>query len=143
MVYLSLFFIAFASATILPLQSEAVLTALMLAGDSPWAVLLAVASLGNTLGAGVNWFLGREINRFRERRWFPASPLRMQQAERLYTRFGRWCLVFAWVPVIGDALTVAAGMMKERFWLFLLLVGVGKTGRYLLLAGGLAGFFRS
>lgn len=139
MIYLSLFAIAFASATLLPLQSEAVLAALLVAGDRPWWLLLTVASLGNTLGAGVNWWLGREINRFRDRRWFPASPQRMAQAEAIYARFGRWSLLLAWVPIIGDALTVVAGVMQERAWLFLLLVGLGKTLRYLVLAAGLAG----
>ncbi len=139
MIYLTLFAIAFASATILPLQSEAALIALMLAGERPWAALLTVASVGNTLGAGVNWFFGREINRFRSQRWFPASPTRMAQAEALYHRYGRWCLIFAWVPLIGDALTVVAGVMKENLWLFFALVGLGKTARYLLLAAGLAG----
>jgi membrane protein YqaA with SNARE-associated domain len=138
-IYLSLFAIAFAAATILPLQSEAVLTALLVTGDRAWWLLLAIASVGNTLGAAVNWWLGREINRFRDRKWFPASPKRMAQAEALYARYGRWCLIFAWVPVIGDALTVVAGVLKENLWLFLLLVGIGKTGRYLVLAAGLAG----
>jgi membrane protein YqaA with SNARE-associated domain len=138
-IYVTLFAIAFASATILPLQSEAVLTALLVTGDRAWWVLLAVASLGNTLGAGVNWWLGREINRFRNSKWFPASAQRMAQAETLYARYGRWCLVFAWVPVMGDALTVVAGVLKENLWLFLALVGVGKTARYLLLAAGIAG----
>jgi membrane protein YqaA with SNARE-associated domain len=138
-IYLSLFAVAFASATILPLQSEAVLTALLATGDRAWWPLLAVASLGNTLGAGVNWWLGREINRFRGHRWFPASPQRMAQAEALFARYGRWSLVFAWVPVIGDVLTVVAGTMREKFWLFLVLVGLGKTARYLLLAAGIAG----
>jgi membrane protein YqaA with SNARE-associated domain len=138
-IYLSLFAIAFASATILPLQSEAVLTALLVTGDQAWWLLLVVASVGNTLGAGVNWWLGREINRFRDRKWFPASAQRMAQAEALYARYGRWCLVFAWVPVIGDALTVVAGVLKENLWLFLALVGIGKSARYLLLAAGIAG----
>ena len=140
MIYISLFAIAFAAATILPLQSEAVLTAMLLTGDRSWPLMIAVASLGNTLGAAVNWFLGHEINRFRDRRWFPASSQRLAQAEKLYQRFGRWCLVFSWVPVIGDALTVVAGVMKENIWLFLGLVGLGKTARYLVLAAGLAGF---
>jgi membrane protein YqaA with SNARE-associated domain len=139
MIYLSLFAIAFASATILPLQSEAVLAALLVTGDRSWPLLLSIAALGNTLGAAVNWWMGREINRFRNRRWFPASPQRMAQAEKLYHRYGRWCLVFAWVPVIGDALTVVAGVLKENPWLFLFLVGIGKTARYLLLAAGIAG----
>jgi membrane protein YqaA with SNARE-associated domain len=136
--YLTLFAVAFASATILPLQSEAVLTALLLTGDRSWPLLIAAASLGNTLGAVVNWFLGSNINRFRERRWFPASHRRMAQAENLYQRFGRWTLLLAWIPVMGDALTVVAGVMKENLWLFLVLVGIGKTARYLLLAAGIA-----
>jgi membrane protein YqaA with SNARE-associated domain len=138
--YILLFLITFASATILPLQSEAVLTAMLLKAQQPWLALLAVASFGNTLGAGVNWFLGREINRFRDRRWFPASPQRMAQAENIYARYGRWCLIFAWVPVIGDALTVVSGVLKEKLWLFLLLVGLGKSARYAALAAALAGF---
>jgi membrane protein YqaA with SNARE-associated domain len=138
-IYLTLFIIAFAAATILPLQSEAVLTALLVAGQHPWFPLLAVASLGNTLGAGFNWWLGHEINRFRDRKWFPASARRLSQAESLYHRYGRLTLLFAWVPVIGDALTVMAGVLKEKFWLFLLLVGIGKTARYLLVAAGIAG----
>lgn len=140
MVYLTLFAVAFASATILPLQSEAVLTALLLTGDRSWPLLIAVASLGNTLGAVVNWFLGSNINRFRNRRWFPASSPRMAQAESLYQRFGRWSLLLAWIPVVGDALTVVAGVMKENLWVFLALVGIGKTARYLLLAAGVGGF---
>lgn len=139
--YLTLFVVAFASATILPLQSEAVLTALLLTGERSWPLLIAVASFGNTLGAVVNWFLGVNINRFRDSRWFPASASRMAQAEGLYQRFGRWTLLLAWIPVIGDALTVVAGVMKENLWLFLVLVGIGKTARYLLLAAGLAGLF--
>ncbi len=140
-VYLTLFAVAFASATILPLQSEAVLTALLLTGDRSWPLLIAVASLGNTLGAVVNWFLGVNINRFRNHRWFPASSHRLAQAEGLYQRYGRWTLLLAWIPVIGDALTVVAGVMKENLWLFLVLVGLGKTARYVLLAAGLAGLF--
>ena len=139
MAHFSLFLVAFLSATILPLQSEAVLTALLLSGEHAWAGLLAVASVGNTLGAVVNWALGRGGAHFQDRPWFPASPERMAKAREFYGRFGRWTLLLSWVPVIGDALTVVAGVMREQFWVFLVLVGVGKTGRYLLLAAGLAG----
>lgn len=136
--YLGLFVIAFLAATILPLQSEAALTGLLVLGREPWWALIAVASLGNTLGAVVNWGLGLGLQRFQNRPWFPATPHMLQHASAIYQRYGRWCLLLSWLPVIGDALTVVAGVLRERLWLFVLLVGIGKTGRYLGLAAALA-----
>ncbi|PKM31464.1 MAG: hypothetical protein CVV08_15120 [Gammaproteobacteria bacterium HGW-Gammaproteobacteria-12] len=74
--YPALFLSAFGAATLLPLQSEAVLVALLLAGQHPLWALLLVATLGNVLGSWVNWLLGRSIEHYRERRWFPVSPAR-------------------------------------------------------------------
>ncbi len=131
--YLGLFLAAFIAATILPMQSEAALVALLLADFNPWA-LVAVASAGNVLGSVVNWLLGRGIERFRERRWFPASPSAMARAERFYRRYGRWTLLLSWVPIVGDPLTVVAGVLREPFWSFLALVTLAKVGRYVALA---------
>ncbi|MBH3339850.1 DedA family protein [Pseudomonas mendocina] len=132
--YLGLFLSAFGAATLLPLQSEAVLVALLLAGQHPlWALLLA-ATLGNVLGSWVNWLLGRSIEHYRERRWFPVSPARLQQAQAWYARYGRWSLLLSWMPVIGDPLTLVAGVMRERLWIFLLIVTLAKASRYAVLA---------
>lgn len=131
--YLGLFLAAFVAATILPMQSEAALVALLLADYSPWAAV-ATASLGNVLGSVVNWLLGRGIERFRERRWFPASPAAMARAERFYRRYGRWSLLLSWVPILGDPLTVVAGVLREPFASFLALVALAKVGRYVALA---------
>lgn len=132
--YLGLFFAAFAAATLIPAQSEAVLAALLLGGSfSPWA-LLAVATLGNVLGSLVNWLLGRSIEHLRHKRWFPATDSQLVTAQRAYHRYGRWSLLLSWVPVIGDPLTVVAGVLREPLWSFLLLVTLAKGGRYLLLA---------
>lgn len=128
-----LFMAAFLAATLLPAQSEAVLVALLLEGHSPWR-LVAVASIGNVLGSTVNWWLGREIARFGDRRWFPVKPEALERARGWYARRGRWTLLLSWVPVIGDPLTLAAGMMRERFLVFLALVGFAKTARYVALA---------
>lgn len=133
-----LFGIAFAAATLLPAQSEAALVALQLAGY-PATLLVAVASLGNTLGAVVNWALGRGAERFSGRRWFPVSPASLQRASAWYRKWGRWSLLLSWAPIGGDALTVAAGVLREPFWSFLLLVAIAKTGRYLVLAAATAG----
>ncbi|QDZ03031.1 DedA family protein [Nitratireductor mangrovi] len=133
-----LFGIAFAAATLLPAQSEATLVALQLAGY-PAPLLVAVASLGNTLGAVVNWALGRGAERFSGRRWFPVSPASLQRASAWYRKWGRWSLLLSWAPIGGDALTVAAGVLREPFWSFLVLVAIAKTGRYLVLAAATAG----
>ena len=133
MVYPGLFLTAFLAATVLPAQSEALLVALLLADHPPW-LLVAVATAGNVLGSVVNWWLGRGIERFRERRWFPVGPDALARAQRWYARVGKWSLLLSWVPVIGDPLTLVAGVMRERLPVFLLLVTLAKLGRYVVLA---------
>ncbi|WP_420409331.1 YqaA family protein [Hoeflea sp.] len=135
--YAGLFLAALLAATLIPAQSESVLTALLLAGRHEPTLLVAVASIGNVLGSFVNWLLGRAVERYRERRWFPASPKQLERAQRHYRRFGYWSLLLAWVPIIGDPLTLVAGIMREPLWRFLLLVAVGKVGRYVAIAAGL------
>ena len=127
--YLLLFGSAFLAATILPFYSEVVLFSLLRDGGDPIA-LVAVATLGNTLGAVVNWALGRYLLHFQDRRWFYFSRQQIEKAQRWYQRYGFWSLLFAWLPIGGDALTLIAGIMKVRLWLFLLLVGTGKGLRY-------------
>jgi len=131
---LGLFGSAFLAATLLPAQSEAVLVGLLLAEPDSAGLLIAIASLGNTLGAMVNWLLGLSIQRFRGRRWFPVSVAQLERAERHYRRFGRWSLLLSWMPVVGDPLVLVAGVLREKFWVVLLLTAVAKTGRYLVLA---------
>jgi membrane protein YqaA with SNARE-associated domain len=135
-----LFLTAFAAATILPLQSEALLTALIVQGQQPVAVLVIIAGVGNTLGAAVNWWLGRRIEKFRERSWFPASASQLDRAEKWYQRWGKYSLLLAWMPIGGDALTVIAGVLREPLPVFLLLVGIGKFARYTVLALAVTGF---
>lgn len=129
-----LFAISLVAATILPAQSEAVLVGLLVAGTHSPLLLVGVASLGNVLGAVVNWALGRGIERFRNRRWFPVSPSMLDRATGWYRRWGRWSLLLSWAPIGGDALTVAAGVLREPLWSFVLLVTIAKTARYLVLA---------
>jgi membrane protein YqaA with SNARE-associated domain len=133
-VYTGLFAVAFLAATLLPLQSESALAALLLTGNYPVLTLIAVASIGNTLGSSVNWLLGRYIERFRKRRWFPVSDTALTRAQHGYQRYGRWSLLLSWVPLIGDPLTIAAGVLREPLWTFVPLVAFAKTARYLVLA---------
>ena len=114
-VYAGLFLAALLAATVLPMQSEAVLVGLLLTG------------------AVLNWLLGRGLERFRDRRWFPVREERLEQARAWYHRWGRWSLLLSWAPVIGDPLTVAAGVLREPFWTFLVIAGGAKVLRYLAL----------
>ena len=139
--YAGLFLAAFLAATIIPMQSEAILVGLLLTGEYQPAALLAVASCGNILGAVVNWVVGLFVERVRHSPWFPVSERRMEQAQGWYHRYGRWSLLLCWMPVIGDALTVAAGVMREPFWIFLGIAGSAKLVRYLVLAGLTLGWF--
>jgi membrane protein YqaA with SNARE-associated domain len=137
--YGGLFAVAFVAATLLPAHSELALVGLLLSGNfSPW-MLVAVASAGNILGSCVNWLLGGLAERFRDRKWFPVSPQALDNAQGWYRRYGRWSLLLSWAPIVGDPLTVAAGLMREPLWSFLILVAIAKTARYVLLALGALG----
>ncbi|CAN7189496.1 YqaA family protein [Rhizobium sp. LjRoot258] len=137
--YAGLFLVAFAAATIFPMQSEAGLVVLILAKQYPVLALIAVATVGNVLGSAVNWLLGVGIERFRGKRWFPVSQPALDKAQRWYRRYGKWSLLLSWMPVIGDPITVVAGVLREPFPTFLLLVTIAKTARYGVLAAATLG----
>ncbi|AOE79388.1 hypothetical protein A7318_12515 [Pseudomonas lurida] len=132
--YLGLFFAAFGAATLLPLQSEAVLVGLLLSGNYNLWLLLGIATLGNVLGSVVNWWLGRWVEHFKQRSWFPVNDKQLEKARNHYERWGHWTLLLSWVPIIGDPLTLVAGVMREPLWRFLLLVTLAKSVRYGVLA---------
>lgn len=130
---LVLFSTAFLSATFVPLQSEIVFSGLVLAAQQPPALLLIVASVGNTLGSAVNWWLGRWLTRFEHRPWFPVKKETLLHYETWFQHYGKWSLLLSWVPIIGDPLTLVAGVMRVRFFVFLLIVAFAKTMRYAVL----------
>jgi membrane protein YqaA with SNARE-associated domain len=130
--YLLLFTSAFLAATVIPFYSEVILYALIRQGESAW-LLISVASIGNTLGAAVNWVLGRFLLQYQERRWFYFKPEQVAKAQRWFQRYGVWSLLFAWLPIGGDALTFIAGVMRVRFMIFIVWVGFGKTCRYIVI----------
>jgi membrane protein YqaA with SNARE-associated domain len=128
--YLLLFASAFLAATVLPFYSEVTLFLLLERSDDP-VPLLAIATVGNTLGAAVNWALGRYLLHYQDRRWFYFSREQIARAQRWFQRRGVWSLLLAWMPLGGDALTLIAGIMRVPFLLFVVLVGTGKGLRYL------------
>ena len=126
-----LFLSAFGAATLLPLQSEAVLVGLLAQTQYPVWLLVAVASLGNILGSCVNWWLGLKVEQYKNKKWFPVSEQKMLQAQGIYQKYGFWSLLLSWVPVIGDPITLIAGLLKENFVHFVVMVSIAKIGRYL------------
>ncbi len=128
-----LFLAALLAASPLPFQSEVVFLGLMAAG---WQVpvLILVASVGNTLGSCVTYALGRWLADRRDHRWFPLRPAQMARAEGWWARWGGWLLLLSWAPM-GDLVVALSGVLRVPFPLFLLLVAIAKTGRYLVLGG--------
>lgn len=132
--YLGLGFSACIAATLLPMQSEAALVALLALEPSAVYSLVLVATVGNVLGSQINWWLGTQLHRWQTRRWFPVKPAQLKRAEHWYQRYGRWSLLLSWLPIVGDPLTLIAGVLREPFWRFTLLVTMAKAGRYSVLA---------
>lgn len=130
---IGLFSAAFVAATLIPFQSEIIFIALQTQSMAPVWLLILVASIGNTLGSFVNYFIGFGINRYENHRRFPITSAQMTRAKAWFARWGVWTLLLSWAP-IGDVITVMAGVMRTPFWLFALLVGIAKTGRYVMLA---------
>lgn len=129
--YWGLFLIAFFAATILPLSSEGVLVALLIANYDPF-ICLIVASFGNILGGLTNYYIGRLGNP----KWLlklGMSTERLNTFEQRVSRHGHWLALLSWVPILGDPLTVALGYFRVRFIPFLCLMTLGKIGRYALI----------
>ena len=130
---MKLFIISLLAATILPLSSEIVLTTMLLTNLFEKNILLIVASSGNILGSVFNWYLGKKITIFQDRKWFPVSPEQLNKSQKYFQKYGLWSLLLAWVPVIGDPLTLLAGVLKVRFSIFFILVSISKITRYVFI----------
>jgi membrane protein YqaA with SNARE-associated domain len=130
-IYLSLFAISFLAATILPFSSELSLATLIATSDYDNLLLLTVASFGNILGSLVNWALGSYSRNLTTKKWFPFKETQIERSSKWFRKFGKWSLLFAWVPVVGDPLTLVAGILRVKFIDFIILVAIGKVSRYI------------
>ena len=138
--YVGLFGTAFLAATVIPIYSEVVISAMAVSDRYDTWTLLIVASAGNTLGSVVNWLIGRYCLHWQDRKWFPVKPRQLERATVWFNKWGLWSLLLAWTPVLGDPLTFVAGILRVPFPIFLILVTISKTGRYAVLLG-LVGWF--
>ena len=130
MIYLSLFSISFLAATILPFSSELMLVGLIATSNYDNFLLLIFASLGNILGSTINWVLGFYSRNLTTNKWFPFKLSQIESSSKWFDKFGKWSLLFAWVPIMGDPLTLVAGLLRVKFLEFLILVSIGKVSRY-------------
>jgi len=134
---IGLFVAAFLAATILPFSSELLLV-LLVNQSGEWLLPLIAASLGNILGSVVNYFLGFYGESFLFHKLFRMKEETVKKARGRFQKYGVYSLLFAWVPVAGDPLTVAAGVFRVNIWTFVILVGVGKITRYSFLVVAVA-----
>jgi membrane protein YqaA with SNARE-associated domain len=133
MIYLSLFVISFLAATILPFSSEITLAGLIATSNYDNLLLLIIASLGNVLGSILNWLLGFYSRNFTTKKWFPFNEKQINRSSKWFNKFGIWSLLFAWLPIIGDPLTLVSGLLRVKFINFVILVTIGKVFRYFLI----------
>ena len=129
-IYLSLFAVSFLAATILPFSSELILVGLIATSNYDNFFLLIAASLGNIFGSVVNWALGFYSRNLTTKKWFPFKETQIERSSRWFKKFGKWSLLFAWVPIVGDPLTLFSGLLRVRFLDFIILVAIGKVSRY-------------
>ena len=132
--YLGLFASAVMAATVLPGFSEILMLGLLIDGLEPWKLWVA-ATAGNVIGSTLNWWMGQFALRFADRRWFPVGGPALARAQAWFRRWGQPSLLLSWLPVIGDAFTVAAGVMRTPIVPFVVLVGIAKGGRYAAVLG--------
>ena len=137
----AVFFSALLSATLIPATSEAVLIATVLNGDTNLWLLALIATFGNTAGAIINWAIGIFLSGLSKKSWFPVKKKMIVKAEDYFKKYGVWSLLFCWLPIIGDPLTLVAGYLKVPFATFCLLVCVGKGARYFFIAQFFSGLW--
>ena len=130
MQYVLLFFSALLAASVFPAQSEALFAGFLLETPGDFWALWAAASIGNTLGSVLNWALGRYMERWQNRKWFPIKVDSLAKAQTFFQRYGWSALLLSWMPIIGDPITVVAGLLKMPLIPFIVLVAIAKSGRY-------------
>jgi len=132
MVYITLFTVSFLAATLLPLGSEA-LYVYDISQKHSLLLLWLFATVGNTLGSMVNYWLGLKGETYLERKGH-VSVEKMQKARGFFAKYGGWTLLLSWAPIIGDPLTFIAGVLRYNFKYFALIVFVAKGLRYAVIS---------
>ena len=133
MIYLTLLAVSFMVATIIPFGSELYFASLLSLDKYNNLLLLISASIGNILGSVFNWVCGYYVNYFIKKPWFPINNKMIDRGNKAFNKYGKWSLLFSWVPFIGDPITFVAGTLRYPLIPFLILVSIGKVSRYLII----------
>ena len=133
-VYTSLFVSSFLSSTLLPGHSELTLTTFIFLKKYSIIYLIIFASIGNILGSILNWCMGYYLTNLKNKKWFPINTSRLTRVSSWFLKYGKWTLFFSWVPIIGDPLTVIAGVFRVQIHIFILIVSLAKTMRYIFIS---------
>jgi membrane protein YqaA with SNARE-associated domain len=133
-VYFILFISSFVSSTILPGNSELTLTAFISQREYETMYLIIIASIGNVSGSIVNWYLGLNFIKFKNKKWFPFKEKNIKNSSKWFLKYGKWSLLISWVPFIGDGLTLIAGISKLPLNEFIIFVTIAKVARYIFVA---------
>lgn len=131
--YVSLFFMSFLASTLLPLGSEWLLVMMLAGGYDPMSTV-AIATVGNYLGAALTYLIGIGGGGWLIEKVMRVSPQQRERAWQYYRRYGAFSLFFSWLPIVGDPLCLVGGMLRINFGLFTLLVASGKLVRYVVTA---------
>lgn len=131
--YVSLFFMSFLASTLLPLGSEWLLVMMLAGGYDPMSTV-AIATVGNYLGAALTYLIGIGGGGWLIEKVMRVSPQQRERARQYYRRYGAFSLFFSWLPIVGDPLCLVGGMLRINFGLFTLLVASGKLVRYVVTA---------
>ncbi len=132
--YVGLFITSLAAATIIPLSSEALLLAMVVSDEYNLWILIITATSGNSIGAVINWLIGGWCLRFQSHKFFPIKKQHLEIAVVRFNKWGKICLLFTWLPIVGDPITFAAGVLKVPFTSFIILTVIGKLFRYMVFA---------
>jgi membrane protein YqaA with SNARE-associated domain len=134
----TVFVVAFVSATLLPLGSEPAVFGLIRLNPALFWPAIGVATLGNTLGGAVTWWMGYGAERAYERVTHKESEVR---ALKWLERFGPKACLLAWLPIVGDPLCAVAGWLRLPFWPCVLYMAIGKFARYVTMTAALLWVF--
>jgi len=131
--YSSLFILSFMASTVVPIGSEWLLVSMIMKGFDP-VLTVSTATAGNTLGACTTYGIGIYGSTWVIQKLFRMDEKSQKRAESVYAKYGVWSLLFSWLPLVGDPICFAGGLLRIHFGLFVVLVLAGKLFRYGILA---------
>lgn len=131
--YWGMALLSFLSGSVIPIASEALLVVLLGVGlNAMWLIL--VATVGNTLGGITCFMLGYLTDKQTVKRVFRISDKKMERADSLIQRYGYWAAVLSFMPIIGEAILVALGIMRVDKYKVSIVMAIGKFARYAFVA---------